>query len=912
MDELEQFLGGGTATAKKPAAPAATSAAPSVITDQLLDSLRKVESGKDRFALNKQTKAMGPYQFMPETVQMLHKQGIEFNPFNEQEARQAAKGYLEKLVAQNKGDVNKALAQYGGFITKDPSQYVNKVLQGQQTQQTQQVQQTQPAQPAGDELEAFLSGGKPAAQPTAQPTPSTAGAGRGSYAGFNPAEAQASMAANEPVSRKIAGIAAKTINKYQEAKRDLGERVAGAIDVAYGVVPAAYGAGVQALARTANTPERAAEIGKVAEQSIAQPIGKALGITGSEAYQKPLGGVTEPVVEKVKEMAEKLGLTAKQISERTGIPEQDVKNMALTASFALPQAFKEVAPAAKQAAGAVTAPIREAAAELQIVKPGTMTKEQAAADFAAMQGKAGSVGAAAASDNPYLGKFTGEERGGSEIFPQVKLAKIPKDVPPAEQQLRSQLFQEVLPGVNPRPGVVTGNDNLLRNEHALASMAEPTPLGMKMKEQIANEQIGLSKFAEDRVDATGASRTLINDEQRGQRINDVFHGLDPEDLSGSSLTGYLNQAKREIYNSAFNKVGNNAIKTTHIDKFVNDPLEITTFKAAGQANLLESAKEFVDLARTTGFKMPDGTILPPGSVAAYDHVKKIFNSPKIWNRDRASLIRDINGAIDQDIAAVADPALYKLGDNIHKLEKNLFKSKGIDKVFGEVDKNGVLTSATPLEKIPQKLNNMPKDQWRHIRDTLNELAEGRIRNAPEGMPPIPKELQDSARAAVAEIDGALAREIYKAGASNVGEWSSKKANNVLNSLVGQKIVETFPPSEVQKFHALNYVGQYTPALKYEGAALQQRRVGLLEKGAPGIGATAGAAVGGFLGEGNPLAVGAGAFMGRELGTKVQTAKAAKAETKAVKKMEKEMQKAKQLGKQSGANNPNDLLKAGKK
>ena len=48
MDELEKFLAGGQAPAAK-----------GVITDQLLDSLRKVESGKDRFAVNKETKAMG-------------------------------------------------------------------------------------------------------------------------------------------------------------------------------------------------------------------------------------------------------------------------------------------------------------------------------------------------------------------------------------------------------------------------------------------------------------------------------------------------------------------------------------------------------------------------------------------------------------------------------------------------------------------------------------------------------------------------------------------------------------------------------------------------------------------------------------------------------------------------------------
>jgi len=115
MDVLEQYLGGG-----KTAAPSTPGR--SVVTDQLLDSLKKVESDKDPFALNKQSKAMGAYQFMPETVQMLHKQGMEFNPFNEKQAREAARTYLGQLVDRNGGDVDKALAQYGGVISKNPAE----------------------------------------------------------------------------------------------------------------------------------------------------------------------------------------------------------------------------------------------------------------------------------------------------------------------------------------------------------------------------------------------------------------------------------------------------------------------------------------------------------------------------------------------------------------------------------------------------------------------------------------------------------------------------------------------------------------------------------------------------------------------------------------------------------------------
>jgi hypothetical protein len=769
--------------------------------------------------------------------------------------------------------------------------------------------QPQAAAPVTDPLEAFFSGKAPQAPPAAPAAPSAPIAQPSAPSVQPPPPEQQKQGAVRGVVSRLFGqvpSAGEVFGQFQEGKRALGERVAGAADVLYSPVPAIYGAGVQALARLANTPQEAERIGQQAAATIDKPMGKAFGITSKPTYQQPLGGITEPVAKEINRMFNVLGMTPEQISEKTGIPPQDIRNMVVIGSVALPQAVKEVAPVVKQTTQAVTKPIREAAAELQVQRPGG-TAAEAQAQFQAMQAKPGSVGAAAVSDNPYAGKFTGEELGGSETFPKIKLTKTPADVPVPEQQLRSQLFQEVLPGVNPRPGVVTGNDNLLRNEHALANMADPTPLGMKMKEQIANEQIGLSKYAEDRVNSTGASKSLINDEQRGERINDVFHGKSPDDMSSASLMGYLNQAKKAIYDSAREKFGDNRINTSNIDNFFKDPVELSTAKAAGTGNVVEAAKELIELAKTVGFKMKDGTVVPPGSVAAYDYVRKRMNSPQVWSRDKSGTISDINAAIDRDIAAVADPALYKLGDNIHKLEKDLFKSKGIDKIFGEVDKNGVVTSATPLEKIPTKLNNMPKDQWRHIRDTLNELANGRVRNAPEGMPPVSPELMQSAKAAVAEIDGALAREVYKAGAGNVGEWSSQKANNVMNSVVGQKIVETFPPAEVQNFHKLNVVGQYTPALRYEGAALQQRRVGLLEKAAPGIGATTGGAIGSYLGEG-PMGAAAGAYVGREVGAKYQAGKAARAEAKAVKKMEKEQKKAAELGKQTGENKLKDLGK----
>jgi hypothetical protein len=856
-DVLEQFLGGGGSVAAPPKPTGGSRIAPDVQAKRDKDALAILESelkaSQDRFTSATDPKAKARYQ--------------------------ADIAGLQREI----GRMSKTAAPATSVPSAAPSA----------------VPPPAPIKTSGDPLEAFLSGNPvTAAQPVAvQPSQpiaeSTAGTQEGTMGAYVPRR--------KPVSN-VRQILGKVLQKGFEAKQalgpELGARVAGAIDTVYGIVPAVYGAGVQALARTVRTPEEAEQTGQAAAATIDKPLGKALGITGKEAYQQPLGGITEPIAEQVNKMFNVLGMTPEQISEKTGIPAADIRNMVVIGGVALPQAIKEIKPVVAQ----VTKPIREAAAELQVVKPGQLSQAEAQAQFEARQAPAGSVGAAGVQNNPFAGKITGEETVRGQ-FPQVKLSKTPADVPVTEQIVRSQLVQEVMPGGAVRPGVVTGNENLLRNEYTKAKM--DTPEGQVFKEQIANEQAALSKFAEDRVNATGASRSLINDEQRGGRINDVMYGTSQDDLASSSLTGYLNQAKKEIYDSAYKQVGDNKINSSFADKLFVDPQIRATFRADGTLDVLKGAKDLIELAKTVGFKLPDGTIAPPGSVAAFDAVRKSMN--KLWKPEKANAIREINQAIDRDIAAVADPALYKLGDKVHQVEKTIFGSKGIKNLFGEVDANGVVTSATPLEKIPSKLNNLPKDQWRHIRDTLDELANGRVRGAPDGLPPVPPELQQAAAAARAEIDGALAREVQKAGASKMGEWNQNSANNVMNSVVGQKILETFPADEIRRFHALNYAGHLMPGVHgYEGAALQGRRVGMIESNLPKIGAGAGAAIGGFVGEVPGAA--AGTYLGQQAGAKYAAKMEQQALEKAAKKAQKEMEKAKALGKQTGQNKVKDLGK----
>ena len=95
---------------------------------RLLDNTIQVESSGNPHAVNRESGAMGIGQFMPDTVAMLHKQGVEFNPFNPTEARAAMDYYISTLAKKHGGDYTKAMTDYGGFKTKDPSQYLSKVL----------------------------------------------------------------------------------------------------------------------------------------------------------------------------------------------------------------------------------------------------------------------------------------------------------------------------------------------------------------------------------------------------------------------------------------------------------------------------------------------------------------------------------------------------------------------------------------------------------------------------------------------------------------------------------------------------------------------------------------------------------------------------------------------------------------
>ena len=344
------------AAAPKPAtAPATSTAGRSniVISDQLLDSLRNVESGGDTFAINKKTKAMGPYQFMPDTVQMMHKQGIKFNPFDENEAREAARKLLTQMAQRHNGNIELALKDYGGFVTKDPTSYVQKVLGG--------------------------TSSKPAAAAPAAPTAAPASkAPEGQLTTDDLMKPDAVNAAvadafNEPPKK---GKVASKVTSFLRSSAALADTVAG-------VVPGVAGMVTYAGARaTGQTPEQAAATQAKVTSAIDKPFGKAFGVTETPEYK---GEATQRVMQFI---GENVGKGADWISQKTGMPKADVEyymNLGMTAAPFSKTVQREVGlagQAAKQAGSKVVsaaadvtpAPVRNVVrATTETVLPGKTT-----------------------------------------------------------------------------------------------------------------------------------------------------------------------------------------------------------------------------------------------------------------------------------------------------------------------------------------------------------------------------------------------------------------------------------------------------------------------------------------------------------------------------------------------------------
>jgi hypothetical protein len=378
MDDLLSTIQSANPNAE-PAAAAPPSAAPAPTGGfdptksygtpaKLLDNLQAEESSGNPLAVNKQTQAMGPYQFTPSTVAMLRSQGVKFDPFDPQQARNAADYYIQQLKQQNGGTYQGALKAYGGFKTADPSQYIAKAMSGVPPEPTMPGQSNSGAQPQGytgptsDLFSTLQQGAKGAAQAPAAPAPQQPGQ-------------------QAPASGFWSGM---------------GRSAAGLADTVLSAPGAMAQQGTYALARASGmTPEeataQAAHFG-----AAVHPIGNLAGVTNTPEYQNE---ATQRAQQAIGGVVNK-GVNA--VANATGAAPQDVANMAGSLALAAPGAIKAGVPLAGQAIEAVV----PGAAHLVSQIPGAVAAAARGVANAA-GGAARAVGETASDFGNAVGAVTG-------------------------------------------------------------------------------------------------------------------------------------------------------------------------------------------------------------------------------------------------------------------------------------------------------------------------------------------------------------------------------------------------------------------------------------------------------------------------------------------------------------------------
>lgn len=407
--------------------------------DQILDNLGGVESSNNPFAVNKESKAIGKYQFLPETASMLHKKGIKFNPFDEKESRAAADYYIQQLVKDNGGDYKKAMAAYGGFKTADPSSYVNKVLKG-----------------------VDLSSPQAAETPTEQPGPIESGVME--QLGFTPeGETYKPIELNiETTSQSPSQYGGENPEFTPEEVSKGSAPFAAAADVVAGGVAGMAKTSAYWLSRMSGmSPEEAEKIAQRGDV-LENPIGKFSGLINTPEYQNSLPMQAANLIGQV------ANYPGQKLSEATGLHPLDAQYGTNFLMMAVPEAAglkgaiaSDVARGAEAQAQGVLASGRARAAglreeqaaarppELGVVNTEPVLQksapEQLQDQFAARQATPGSVGAAGATPlqiasasgaSPQLIAAIQKASKSGDISPEVVTRHVEADTLPVPMQLR--------------------------------------------------------------------------------------------------------------------------------------------------------------------------------------------------------------------------------------------------------------------------------------------------------------------------------------------------------------------------------------------------------------------------------------------------------------------------------------------
>jgi hypothetical protein len=637
-----------------------------LVTDDVLNGLKQTESSNDPYAVNPKSGAIGAYQHLPTTIQMLHKQGIKYNPMDEQQQRGATKQYLVNLLDKNGGDLNAALAQYGGHKKEDPTNYINKVMSKSKSQpqvnpqddfdalmfgtsKTSNVKQ-QPAQAQGDEFDAMLSN-------TTAPT-----------------QKEQTTQSNVPAYKKVFNQL-EAQNKNEPLK--VQKQIASLADVALGVPAAVVNIGTYAGARALQkTPEEAEKIAGKASSYLENPIGKAAGITESPAYQQ------EGSRQVMDYIAQNIHKGSQYVADKTGMNVKDVENIANSLSFAaIPEAGKLATKAATK----------------------LVTSKSLSDQFATKKGQMPIQGEIAPTETVAAAPTTTVKFNPNVGFAPAEYAE--KSLPPEEQTARAEVLHRIDPNLKVDPNVIEGRGKDRSTDFHVSKT--DTPQGNLIAEKLKEEKAALNNYGEKLIEETGDRIGLDEQASHNRGTNTLKYFKE--------LENHFDESISRIY-----KERDEVAKTIPVsgDNIKSALTDAVTLELGDNAKLAKAASAKL---KQLGMMDKDGNMLPSYGYKA-EQFRKWLNEKGVWDRSNAKLHSELKRAVDEDVISTIDPntPLYKEARELHGLKKDTLENpKGISSILESSGPNGI-NRQVDIQNIPSAIEKMSVEQFTHLIDTINK------------------------------------------------------------------------------------------------------------------------------------------------------------------------------------------------
>lgn len=578
---------------------------------------------------------------------------------------------------------------------------------------------------------------------------------------------------------------------------DVGKGLASLADVAYSPVASAFGGATQAIVRPFTSPQEAEKIGANVSGFLEKPVGKFFGVTEDPAYKQEL---TNKITQVIGEYGNK---GAEFISQKTGLPIEDVRNMLNTASFAIPEVGSKLKPVvktitkpvveeAKLISGALGQKVPKVKIELQKqleqkqVPEITQNLQQLEQDFQQKKANPEQVQPTEQVVQEGNAPTVAQDLGTAKpTTPDADFKEVhygESGLPLDEQYARAKVAQKVLGEDHQADLSAIEGKGKERSTNFQTSKTD-TALGNYLSERFADEQNRINAYHSKLVKDTGGTEGLDESAvyKRGNTI------LDPL----KSYEDYFDKKTEEIYKARDEQGKSIPVVANKINETLND------------RTLSEISDPAERLAKTSKIKLEqlgmmdkDGNLLPTDA-----YHSELFRKWLNQNYDPKAnqLHKALKGAVDDDVLANMDSnsPLYKDARSLVELRKNtLDNPKGISNIL-EANGPKDINRKVDVEKIPQNITNMPVDQFTHVIDTLKTM---------------PDELQPKAQKAIGEIKAHFLNQVGDKNPTQLTKFLNSN-KEVMNRLFSSQEMEN-----IRDYHSAKHI--FKTDTGYPGAAAQ--------------------------------------------------------------------------------------------